>query len=123
MSIQQLLTQPAPSVELPYMVLPFKIPQNYGVQTYLAQVEYAIALDANDPEIVRTITIAGQNFNNRQLLLTLSPANAVFYDGFAPFGIDSWGVGVNPDEVDITFFNLNAFIVNTQVNILIFEVV
>ena len=123
MSVKPLLAQPAPIVELPYTVLPFKVPQNYGVQTYLAHVEYALALDANNPEIVRTLTFPGQDFNNRQVLLTLSPANAVFYAGFAPFGIDSWGVGVNADEIEITFFNLNAFIVNTQVNILIFEVV
>jgi hypothetical protein len=123
MSVRQLLAQPEPIVELPYNILPFKVPQNYGVQTYLAQLSASIDLPAGNIDIERTLTFEGQNFNNQQVLLTLTPDPAVDYTGFNPFGIDSWAVGVDDDEIIITFFNGNGVVVNTQVNILVFEVV
>ena len=122
MSIKPLLTQPAPTVELPYTILPFKVPQNYGVQTYLANFSATVALPANDPDIVRTLTFAGQNFNNRQVLITLSPDDAVDYTGVQPFGLDSWGVGGANDIIELTFFNLGGAPIDTFVNILVFEV-
>ena len=122
MSVRQLLAQPAPIVELPYNILPFKVPQNYGVQTYLAQLSVAVTLPAGQLEIDRTLTFAGQNFNNRQVLLTLTPDPAVDYTGVLAFGIDSWGVGNTNDEIVITFFNSGGANVDTQVNIMVFEV-
>ena len=120
MSVRQLLAQPAPIVELPYNILPFKVPQNFGQQPYLAQFTISTVLTANDPEIIRTLTFAGQNFNNRQVLISLTPDVAVDYTGVQPFGLDSWGVGGNPDDIDIIFFNLGAQPVDTFINVLIF---
>lgn len=101
--------------------LPFVI-TNVRSQTFVcATSELAYAITANTPQQNITVVFpVNFDLNQQTVIITTLLDPLVDYQGFAPFGVQSWIAGGNDNEALLQCFNLGNDDVNIKLSVMIF---